>query len=67
MEGKVRTAVAAEKAGAETEMLGNVGPNSGEFGVLSHLTEVGVGVTRLETASEPTRTACVFVGPEGDN
>jgi ribokinase len=60
-------AVAAAKAGAETEMLGKVGPDAGEFGVRSHLTEVGVGVTRIGTASEPTGTAYVFVGQEGDN
>jgi len=60
-------AVAAAKAGAETEMLGKVGPDAGEFGVRSHLTEAGVGVTQIGTASEPTGTAYVFVGQEGDN
>ena len=60
-------AVAAAKAGAETEMLGKIGPDSGEFGVRSHLAEAGVGVTRIDTASDPTGTAYVFVGPEGDN
>lgn len=60
-------AVAAAKAGATTEMLGKVGPDGGEFGVRSHLTEVGVGVTRIGTASDPTGTAYVFVGQEGDN
>ena len=60
-------AVAAAKAGAKTEMLGKVGPDGREFGVRSHLTEAGVGVTRIGTASEPTGTAYVFVDPEGDN
>ena len=60
-------AVAAAKAGAEAEMLGKVGSDGGEFGVRSHLTDAGVGVTRIGTASEPTGTAYVFVGPEGDN
>ncbi|MDS0477130.1 PfkB family carbohydrate kinase [Natrinema sp. 1APR25-10V2] len=60
-------AVAAAKAGAETEMLGKVGPDGREFGVRSRLTEVGVGVTRIGTASEPTGTAHVFVGQKGDN
>jgi len=60
-------AVAAVKAGAETQMLGKVGPDAGEFDVRSHLMDAGVGVTRIGTASEPTGTAYVFVGPEGDN
>lgn len=60
-------AVAASKAGAETEMIGKIGPDSGESDVLSHLTEAGVGVTRIGNVSEPTGTAYVFVGPEGDN
>jgi ribokinase len=60
-------AVAAAKAGAKTEMLGKVGPDGREFGVRSHLTEAGVGVTRTGTAPEPTGTAYVFVGQEGDN
>jgi len=60
-------AVAAAKGGAETEMLGKVGPDGGDLGVRSQLTEAGVGVTRIGTASEPTGTAYVFVGQEGDN
>ncbi|WP_254839569.1 PfkB family carbohydrate kinase [Natronomonas marina] len=60
-------AVAAAKAGAATEMLGKVGPDGGEFGVRSRLTEAGVGVTRIGTASDPTGTAHVFVGQSGDN
>jgi ribokinase len=60
-------AVAAVKAGAKTEMLGKVGPDGEEFGVRQNLGEAGVGVTRIGTASEPTGTAYVFVGPEGDN
>jgi ribokinase len=60
-------AVAAAKAGAETELLGKVGPDAGEFGVRGRLTDAGVGVTRIGTASEPTGTADVFVGQEGDN
>ena len=60
-------AVAAVKAGSETRMLGKVGPDSAEFDVLGHLMDAGVGVTRIGTASEPTGTAYVFVGPDGDN
>ncbi|AGN00845.1 ribokinase [Salinarchaeum sp. Harcht-Bsk1] len=60
-------AVAAAKAGAEAELLGKVGPDSEDFGVRSHLAEAGVGVSRVETASAPTGTAHVFVGPAGDN
>ncbi|MFB6161790.1 MAG: PfkB family carbohydrate kinase [Haloferacaceae archaeon] len=60
-------AVAAARTGAATEMLGKVGPDSGEFGVRRRLADAGVDVTRIGTASEPTGTAHVFVGPAGDN
>jgi Sugar kinases, ribokinase family len=60
-------AVAAATAGAETTMLGRVGPDQEEFGVLDRLTERGVSVDRVGMSSEPTGTADVFVGPEGDS
>jgi len=60
-------AVAAAKAGATTEMLGKVGSDHGEFGVISQLTDTGVGTPRIAATTEPTGTAYVFVGPTGDN
>lgn len=60
-------AVAAAKAGAETEMLGKVGPDHDAFGVLDQLRETGVSADRIGVSSEPTGTAHVFVGPNGDN
>lgn len=59
--------VAAAKAGAGTAMLGKVGSDHDEFGVLESLEENGVDTDGVGTASEPTGTAHVFVGPDGDN
>ena len=59
-------ATAAAAAGARTAMLGLVGPDHEESGVVSRLEADGVGVAGLETASAPTGTADVFVGPDGD-
>ncbi|MFA9517868.1 ribokinase [Halopenitus sp. H-Gu1] len=58
---------AASKAGATATMLGKVGPDHEEFDVLAHLREAGIDVTLVDTASEPTGTAYVFVDSEGDN
>ncbi|MEF8978835.1 MAG: ribokinase [Haloarculaceae archaeon] len=60
-------AVAAANGGVETAMLGKVGPDHEEFGVLQRLAESGVSVARIETESEPTGTAYVFVDPDGEN
>jgi len=60
-------AVAAARAGADTGMLGKVGPDHGEFGVLDRLGDPGVDTARIGRAAEPTGTAYVFVGPAGDN
>lgn len=60
-------AVAAANGGAAATMLGKVGPDQGEFGVLDDLRAAGVDVARVGTASEPTGTAHVFVDPQGDN
>lgn len=49
--------MAAAKGGAETAMLGKVGPDHEEFDVLEQLATAGVDVTRTGTASEPTGTA----------
>jgi ribokinase len=60
-------AVAGAKAGAATEMLGKVGPDDPELGARDRLSDAGVGVDRIETATEPTGRAFVFVDPDGDN
>lgn len=60
-------AVAAARGGAETAMLGKVGPDHGAFGVLDRLEDAGVDADRVGVAAEPTGTAHVFVDPTGDN
>lgn len=60
-------AVAAAKAGAETVMLGKVGPDYETVGVLDRLTAAGVGVDTVGISAEQTGTADVFVDPAGDN
>jgi ribokinase len=60
-------AVAAARAGATTDLLGTVGPDSEAFGVREHLAAAGVGCSRIETAPDPTGTADVFVDPTGEN
>ncbi|MFB6192549.1 MAG: PfkB family carbohydrate kinase [Haloarculaceae archaeon] len=60
-------AVAAASAGAETTLLGKVGPDHGRYGVLDALSGAGVGVDRVGRSPEPTGRAYVFVGPDGDN
>ena len=60
-------AVAASRAGANVAMLGKVGPDADEVGAVGALESAGVEVDGIETADEPTGTAFVFVGPDGDN
>lgn len=60
-------AVAAANGGAEATMLGRVGPDHDEFGVLRGLAESGVDVTGVGVGTEPTGTAYVFVDPDGEN
>jgi ribokinase len=60
-------AVAASAAGADAALFGNVGPDHDEFGVLESLRDVGVAIDGVATVAEPTGTAFVFVGPDGDN
>lgn len=60
-------AVAAASAGAETTVLGKVGPDHGRYGVLDALSATGVDVDRVGRSPEPTGRAYVFVGPDGDN
>jgi ribokinase len=58
-------AVAAAAAGAESHLLGKVGSDDEE--VRDRLADRGVDVSAVETASAPTGTAYVFVGPDGEN
>ncbi len=60
-------AVAAARAGADTTLLGAVGPDADEAGVHASLSTAGVDATALATASVPTGTAHVFRGPGGEN
>lgn len=60
-------AVAAACADAAADLAGKVGLDHDRFGVLDRLRDAGVGVSLVGTAGEPTGTAHVFVGPEGDN
>jgi ribokinase len=48
-------------------MLGKVGPDRDRFGVVGALSEAGVGVDRIGTASAPTGTADIFVRSDGEN
>ncbi|WP_254271012.1 PfkB family carbohydrate kinase [Haloarcula marina] len=60
-------AVAAAKGAAETTMLGKVGQDATNLGVLDNLRDSGVVTERIGAAAEPTGTAYVFVEPGGDN
>jgi ribokinase len=60
-------AVAAARAGAETAIVGAVGPDHDEFGALAALRAQDVAVDAVEMVGEPTGTAYIFVDPAGDN
>jgi ribokinase len=60
-------ASAAARTEASTTMLGKVGRDHDEFGVLAALSEVGVDVDPMAVADVPTGAAYVFVGESGDN
>lgn len=60
-------AVAAAAAGAEATLVGAVGEDYEEFGVLEDLSNRGVDVDALEVVDGPTGTAYVFVTPDGEN
>jgi ribokinase len=60
-------AAAAACTGASTTMLGKVGRDHDEFGVLAALAESGVDVGPMAVADVPTGAAYVFVGESGDN
>lgn len=60
-------AIAARAAGADTALLGKVGPDHGEFGVLEAFHEAGVDASAVAVADVPTGTAEVFVDEDGEN
>lgn len=60
-------AIAARAAGADTTLLGNVGPDHEEYGVLEELRDAGVDASAVGIADAPTGTAEVFVDPDGEN
>ncbi len=60
-------AVAAAAAGAETAMLGCVGPDADELGVYEALESAGVDTEHLVETDAPTGTAHVFRAPDGEN
>ncbi|MEF8800037.1 MAG: PfkB family carbohydrate kinase [Halolamina sp.] len=60
-------AIAARAAGADTTLLGKVGHDHEEFGVLEALREAAVDVSAVGIAAVPTGTAEVFVDPDGEN
>ena len=60
-------AVAARSAGADTALLGKVGPDHEEFGVIEALQDAGVDADAVAVAEAPTGTADVFVDPDGEN
>jgi len=60
-------AIAASEAGAETTLLGTVGPDHEEYGVLEALRRSGVDASAVGIADVPTGAAEVFVDPNGEN
>lgn len=60
-------AIAARSAGADTALLGAVGPDHGEYDVLEALREAGVDADDVAVADTPTGKAEVFVDPDGEN
>ena len=59
--------VAAARAGADVTMLGKVGSDHAEFGVLAALQGETVDTRHVDVATAPTGRADVFVDPGGDN
>lgn len=60
-------AVAAARAGAGTELLGRVGPDEAEYGVLDSLAASGVTVDGVGVARTDTGKAHVFVDGDGES
>ncbi|MFB6106812.1 MAG: PfkB family carbohydrate kinase [Halobacteriaceae archaeon] len=60
-------AVAAAAAGAEATLVGRVGYDQRQFGVLDSLAARGVDVGPVETVDAPTGTAYIFVDGGGES
>lgn len=63
----VNQAMAAARLGAEVRMMGCVGRDSAGEVLRRALGEAGVGVEAVGTCVEPTGTATILVGPDGEN
>ncbi len=60
-------ALAARRAGATVKMAGAVGSDSFADGALELLKSAGADLSLVKTASEPTGTAHITVGGDGEN
>ncbi len=60
-------ALAARRAGATVKMAGAVGSDSFAEGALDLLKSAGADLSLVKTASEPTGTAHITVGGDGEN
>jgi ribokinase len=60
-------ALAARRAGAAVRMAGAVGSDSFADGALSLLKQAGTDLSLTKTVSEPTGTAHILVGGDGEN
>ncbi|WEZ84739.1 ribokinase [Rhizobium sp. 32-5/1] len=60
-------ALAARRAGATVKMAGAVGSDSFADGALELLKSAGADLSLVKTASEPTGTAHITVGADGEN
>ncbi|OLP59257.1 ribokinase [Xaviernesmea oryzae] len=60
-------ALAATRAGARVRMAGAVGADNFADDALALMTEAGTDLSFVRTASEPTGTAHILVGDDGEN
>ena len=60
-------ALAAQRAGAQTVMVGAVGKDAFAESALALLKSGGVDLTRVRDVSEPTGVAIIMVGDDGEN
>ena len=60
-------ALAARRAGAAVRMVGAVGRDAFATEALALLKEGGVDLTRVDETGEPTGTALILVGADGEN
>ncbi len=60
-------ALAARRAGASVQMAGAVGSDSFADGALALLKQAGTNLSLTKTVSEPTGTAHILVGGDGEN